>query len=103
MSDDNTISFGEYEEFFSGPHEDEMSFQYDEIKCPECNGPMISRTGKFGVFWGCKKFPECKGTRDNLGRSKKDRAIENQGRQFMEDKIMDWNDKTNITFNKGTK
>lgn len=51
-----------------------MSFKYDEVKCPECNGDMISRTGKYGVFWGCKKFPECKGTRDSQGLSKQDRA-----------------------------
>lgn len=50
-----------------------MSFKYDDIKCPDCDGDMISRTGKFGVFWGCKKFPECKGTRDSEGRSKADR------------------------------
>lgn len=50
-----------------------MSFKYEENLCPECNGEMISRTGKYGVFWGCKKFPECKGTRDSQGRSKKDR------------------------------
>jgi ssDNA-binding Zn-finger/Zn-ribbon topoisomerase 1 len=53
-----------------------MSFKYDEIKCPDCGGPMISRTGKFGVFWGCKTFPACKGTRDSLGRSKADKAKE---------------------------
>lgn len=53
-----------------------MSFKYEETLCPDCNGSMISRTSKFGVFWGCKKFPECKGTRDSQGRSKKDRAIE---------------------------
>ncbi len=46
---------------------------YEEVKCPECNGDMISRTGKFGVFWGCKNYPRCKGTRDSEGRSKADR------------------------------
>jgi ssDNA-binding Zn-finger/Zn-ribbon topoisomerase 1 len=51
-----------------------MSFQYEKTLCPDCNGEMISRTGKFGVFWGCKKFPECKGTRDSQGRSKADRT-----------------------------
>ena len=46
---------------------------YESVKCPECNGKMISRTGKFGVFWGCKDYPDCKGTRDSQGRSKADR------------------------------
>jgi ssDNA-binding Zn-finger/Zn-ribbon topoisomerase 1 len=46
---------------------------YESVKCPDCGGEMISRTGKFGVFWGCKDFPKCKGTRDSEGRSKADR------------------------------
>ncbi len=45
----------------------------EETLCPDCNSKMISRTGKFGVFWGCSKFPDCKGTRDSQGRSKADR------------------------------
>ena len=45
----------------------------EETLCPECNGPMISRKSNFGVFWGCKNYPKCKGTRDNQGRSKADR------------------------------
>ena len=45
----------------------------ENVKCPDCDGPMVSRTGKFGVFWGCKAFPNCKGTRDSMGRSKADR------------------------------
>ena len=53
-----------------------MSFEYEKVLCPECDGEMISRTGKFGVFWGCKKFPQCKGTRDSMGRSKQDREKE---------------------------
>ena len=45
----------------------------ENVKCPECDGEMVSRTGKYGVFWGCKDFPNCKGTRDSQGRSKADR------------------------------
>jgi ssDNA-binding Zn-finger/Zn-ribbon topoisomerase 1 len=47
-----------------------------ETLCPDCDGPMISRKGKFGVFWGCKNYPVCTGTRDSQGRSKADRAKE---------------------------
>lgn len=37
--------------------------------CPTCNSPMVSRIAKRGVnmgqpFWGCSRFPVCKGTRD---------------------------------------
>ena len=47
-----------------------------DLKCPECDGPMISRSGQYGAFWGCKKFPSCKGTRDSMGRSKAERKAE---------------------------
>ena len=53
------------------------------VKCPECSSPMVSRHGKFGTFWGCTKYPECRGTRDSMGRSRDERMssrgdIENQ-------------------------
>lgn len=57
---------------------------YENVKCPECQGEMISRTGKYGVFWGCKAFPECKGTRDSNGDSKYDRA-KNKGEEYERD------------------
>ena len=27
-------------------------------------------------FWGCKQFPKCRGNRDSMGMSKKDREAE---------------------------
>lgn len=32
--------------------------------CPQCGNPMQQKTGKFGEFWSCTKFPNCKGTRN---------------------------------------
>jgi DNA topoisomerase-1 len=32
-------------------------------KCPECGSPLVIRTGKFGKFLSCSKFPECKFTK----------------------------------------
>jgi len=59
----------------------------EEVKCPECGGDMISRKSEFGIFWGCKDYPKCKGTRDNMGRSKADREEEkNKKEQENEDK-----------------
>lgn len=46
----------------------------ENVKCPECDGEMVSRKGQYGVFWGCKSYPSCNGTRDSQGRSKADRA-----------------------------
>lgn len=39
---------------------------------------MIPRDSKYGRFWGCKNFPQCKGTRDSEGRSKNDRQRERE-------------------------
>ena len=35
--------------------------------CPKCQGTMVRRTARKGPmagydFWGCKRFPRCKGT-----------------------------------------
>lgn len=53
--------------------EKHMSFRYDGVPCPDCGGEMVSRKGQFGIFWGCLKYPNCRGTRDSQGRSKADR------------------------------
>lgn len=34
------------------------------FSCPDCGGPMRIRTGRFGDFWSCNSFPECRGTRN---------------------------------------
>jgi len=31
--------------------------------CPKCGSPMIPRTGRLGKFFGCSRYPYCKGTR----------------------------------------
>jgi len=30
--------------------------------CPKCGSKMILRTGRYGKFYGCSKFPYCRGT-----------------------------------------
>jgi len=32
--------------------------------CPECGSAMNKRNGKFGEFWSCRRYPDCKGTRN---------------------------------------
>jgi len=61
-----------------------MTFKYEETLCPDCGGQMVSRKSQYGTFWGCKKYPECKGTRDSEGRSKADRAKE-KGEDYEKD------------------
>ncbi len=33
------------------------------LLCPQCEAPMVQRNGKYGAFWGCSRYPECRGTR----------------------------------------
>lgn len=42
----------------------------ENVTCPTCGGPMVSRKSSFGVFWGCKAFPQCRGTRNADGEAK---------------------------------
>jgi len=48
----------------------------ENLKCPDCEGPMVSRLNKKDNtrFWGCKDYPKCRGTRDVEGLSKSDKA-----------------------------
>lgn len=36
--------------------------QGEPMPCPICNSEMIERWSRFGKFYGCTKFPDCKGT-----------------------------------------
>ncbi|MDO8558952.1 MAG: type I DNA topoisomerase, partial [bacterium] len=31
-------------------------------KCPKCDAPLLIRMGRYGKFYACSKFPECKHT-----------------------------------------
>lgn len=32
-----------------------------DVKCGECQSPMILKTGKFGLFYSCSRYPACRG------------------------------------------
>ena len=38
--------------------------------CPDCEKPMLERTNSRSgaLFFGCRTYPECTGTRDTAGR-----------------------------------
>jgi restriction system protein len=45
-----------------------ISDQGSGVTCPVCDAPMVKRVAKRGPnagneFWGCSKFPECRGVR----------------------------------------
>lgn len=50
----------------------------EDLLCPDCGMGMVSRTNRSNgeVFWGCKTFPRCRGTRDSMGRSREERETE---------------------------
>lgn len=31
-----------------------------QVICPDCNSPMVPRNGKYGEFYGCSDFPNCR-------------------------------------------
>ena len=39
----------------------DLTVKTDKI-CPKCGSPIIERMGRFGRFYACSKFPECKYT-----------------------------------------
>lgn len=39
----------------------DLTQKTDKI-CPKCGAPLIERLGRFGRFYACSKFPECKHT-----------------------------------------
>lgn len=32
--------------------------------CPKCGSSMRRRSGRYGQFWGCSRYPKCRGTRN---------------------------------------
>ena len=41
----------------------------EETACPQCGGPMTPRMSAHGKFWGCKAYPQCRGTRNVMGET----------------------------------
>jgi len=38
--------------------------------CPNCGGQLVQRTGRYGVFLGCSRYPHCKFTASVIGPTK---------------------------------
>ena len=72
------IKLGRYGKFLSCPdfpkckgikalEEDTESMDFEhhylkQDKCPDCGGRMVLKNSKYGKFWGCENYPECKHT-----------------------------------------
>jgi DNA topoisomerase I len=40
--------------------EEEKTEQVSELKCPNCGKNLVRKIGRFGPFWACPGYPECK-------------------------------------------
>ena len=49
----------------------DLTTQETDEKCPDCGKPLLIRLGRFGKFYACTGYPECKYTR-NLPRPKEE-------------------------------
>ena len=38
----------------------------DDMKCEKCGGPMVLRTGRYGSFYACANYPQCKYTKPKM-------------------------------------
>ncbi|MCR5323068.1 MAG: topoisomerase DNA-binding C4 zinc finger domain-containing protein [Lachnospiraceae bacterium] len=47
---------------------DEMANPSEAAKavkvCPKCGNVLRKKSGKFGEFWGCMSFPDCRYTKN---------------------------------------
>lgn len=43
--------------------ESNTEVQQTDEKCPKCGSPMVIKSGRFGRFIACSKYPECKTTK----------------------------------------
>lgn len=41
----------------------EQAEPVEHVRCPLCDAPMLLRQGKYGRFYSCSRFPECRGIR----------------------------------------
>lgn len=50
----------------------------DTLLCPDCGSEMKLRTNSQNgqKFWGCTKYPKCRGTRDEDGLSREEREAQ---------------------------
>lgn len=49
----------------------DLSDQGDEEYCENCGRPMVLKKGRFGTFYACSGYPECKTTKQIGGSQKK--------------------------------
>jgi len=48
---------------------EDIAEEETDKKCPKCDSPLIKKLGKFGRFYACSNFPDCKYT-ESLPKNK---------------------------------
>lgn len=48
-----------------------VSSLLNKVTCPICGSEMVLRKSKFGQFWGCSKYPKCRGIVNIPGNGRK--------------------------------
>ena len=54
----------------------------DEIRCPECSNAMQKKLGRYGEFYSCSNWPDCKGMRGVDGKSESENINESKTDEF---------------------
>ncbi len=42
---------------------EEIKYAPDDVKCENCGGRMVIKKGRYGTFYACENYPECKTTK----------------------------------------
>lgn len=79
------LKFGRYGEFFACSgypecrHTRDVRDQAEDAgsregeqetpTCPECGAPMVQKRSRYGPFWACSRYPDCRGKRSMAGKS----------------------------------
>jgi DNA topoisomerase I len=56
----------------------DLSEQGDEEYCENCGRPMVLKKGRFGTFYACTGYPDCKTTKPIGGQNKKPDVVLNE-------------------------
>lgn len=44
----------------------EKALPVEGMKCPECGGDVVERTGRYGAFYACANYPKCRYTKQKV-------------------------------------
>lgn len=59
----------------------------NNTNCPNCGSPLIKKSGKFGNFLACPKYPNCKYTEKLVYTKQEVKPIESVKFEYTEEQI----------------